>query len=59
MKLTPKQIQCLEHVSNGQRLPFKITTIESLARKGFVEHAALGWRLTPEGAQLLAKQRAT
>lgn len=33
--------------------PFKITTVESLARKGLVEHTSLGWRLTLDGRLLL------
>jgi hypothetical protein len=58
MKLTKKQIQCLEYVAKGDRPPFKITTVESLARKGLVEHTSLGWRMTLEGQLLLAKVRA-
>jgi hypothetical protein len=48
----------LEYVSKGDRPPFKITTVESLARKGLVEHTSLGWRVTSEGARLLAEARA-
>ena len=55
MKLTEKQRQCLEYVAQGNRPPFKITTVESLARKGLVEHTSLGWRVTPEGQALLSK----
>jgi hypothetical protein len=55
MRLTEKQRQCLEYVAQGDRPPFKITTVESLARKGLVEHTSLGWRLTPEGHLLLSK----
>lgn len=57
MRLTEKQRQCLEYVAAGDRPPFKITTVESLARKGLVEHTSLGWRVTPDGRQLLAKMR--
>ena len=63
MKLTEKQRQCLEYVAQGDRLliserfdpPFKITTVESLARKGLVEHTSLGWRVTHEGRVLLSE----
>lgn len=55
MKLTEKQRQCLAYVAKGDRPPFKITTVESLARKGLVEHTSLGWRVTPEGRVLLSK----
>ena len=51
-KLTEKQRQCLEYVAQGDRPPFKRTTVESLARKGLVEHTSLGWRLTPEGCRM-------
>jgi hypothetical protein len=54
VKLTEKQQQCLEYVAKGDRPPFKITTVESLARKGLVEHTCLGWRLTSEGRRLIA-----
>ena len=57
MKLTEKQRQCLEYVAQGDRPPFKITTVESLARKRLVEHTSLGWRLTPQGAELITKLR--
>lgn len=53
-KLTEKQLQCLEYVAQGDRPPFKRTTVESLARKGLVEHTSLGWRMTPQGQLLLA-----
>ena len=56
MKLTAKQIMCLAYVAKGWR-PSKITTAESLARKGLVEHTSLGWRLTPQGEDLIAKLR--
>jgi hypothetical protein len=59
VKLTEKQLQCLTYVADGDRPPFKITTVESLARKGLVEHTSLGWRVTPDGAELLAKARTT
>ena len=57
MKLTEKQRQCLECVAKGDRPPFKITTVESLAKKGLVEHTSLGWRLTASGESLLSKDR--
>jgi ribosomal protein S19E (S16A) len=57
MKLSEKQRKCLEHVVRGERPPSK-TTVESLARKGLVEHTSLGWRMTPEGhAELAAQSR--
>ena len=59
VKLTEKQLQCLEYVAKGDRPPFKITTVESLARKGLVEHTSLGWRMTPEGHVLLSKTEGT
>ena len=59
MKLTDKQRQCLEYVAQGDRPPFKRTTVESLARKGLVEHTSLGWRLTSEGQSLLSKRAGT
>jgi len=55
VKLSEKQFQCLEYVAKGDRPPFKITTVESLARNGLVEHTSLGWRVTPKGQLLLAK----
>lgn len=58
MRLSAKQFQCLEYVANGDRPPFKLTTVESLARKGLVEHTSLGWRVTPDGQHLLLKLRA-
>jgi len=58
VKLTEKQRQCLEYVAKGDPPPFKITTVESLARKGLVEHTSLGWRVTSEGRELLSKGRA-
>ena len=58
-RLTEKQRQCLAYVAKGDRPPFKITTVESLARKGLVEHTSLGWRVTPEGRVLLSKARRT
>jgi hypothetical protein len=57
VRLTEKQRQCLEYVAAGDRPPFKVTTVESLARKGLVEHTSSGWRLTPDGWQLLATMR--
>lgn len=58
MKLTEKQLQCLEYVAQGDRPPFKITIVESLARKGLVEHTSLGWRLTPDGFAFLDSTKA-
>jgi hypothetical protein len=57
VKLTKKQRQCLEYVARGVQPPFKSTTVESLARKGLVEHTSLGWRITPEGHEQLAAGR--
>lgn len=56
-RLTSKQRQCLEYVAKGDRPPFKITTVESLARKDLVEHTSLGWRLTADGQHLIAQAR--
>jgi hypothetical protein len=58
VRLTEKQRQCLEYVAAGDRPPFKITTVESLARKGLVEHTSLGWRVTPAGQQWLSRSGA-
>lgn len=54
LKLSEKQRQCLEYVAAGDRPPFKITTVESLARHGLVEHTSMGWRVTQAGRDWLA-----
>lgn len=55
LRLSEKQRQCLEYVAQGDRPPFKITTVKSLARHGLVELVVgTGWRVTQAGVDWLA-----
>lgn len=55
VKLTEKQRQCLEYVAQGDKPPFKRTTVESLAKHGLVELInGIGWRATQAGVDWLA-----
>ena len=54
LRLSEKQRQCLEYVVQGEKPPFKITTVESLAKHGLVEHVdGVGWRATQAGVDEL------
>lgn len=53
VRLSEKQLQAMEYIAQGDRPPFKRTTVESLARHNLVEHTSLGWRLTEFGRTIL------
>jgi len=54
-KLTEKQRQCLEYVAQGEKPPFKRTTVQSLEKHGLVELiVGTGWRATQLGVDWLA-----
>lgn len=53
VRLSEKQLQAMEYIAQGDRPPFKRTTVESLARHNLVEHTSLGWRLTEFGHTIL------
>lgn len=56
MRLSEKQLQALEYIAQGDRPPFKRTTVESLARHHLVEHTSVGWRLTEFGRTILEQR---
>lgn len=59
LRLSEKQRQCLEYVAQGDKPPFKRTTVQSLERQGLVElEAGVGWRATREGVAWLTAHSA-